>query len=400
MALLQIGRRSYRQKLLHPRGRLYLSISSEGLGHSSRALAVAKHFQRDEVLMGSYGYALARLQNQGHRCLEIPQEYTFVGEDGTFDVGKTLIKNHRRPLELNDIVQGEMHIMKSYGISLVVADGRIAPVIAAGRLGIPCMVVTNQSAFYPFFEKDSSLIQILGHSFDWLMRFWLSSAEELLIPDLPPPYTVCLNSLSDNFQVKKRTRFVGPMLSWNPKHVRPMIRHSKAPFIVVSLGGHKFRKPLFDAVLRTAVHLPEFDFCILTSFIPDAEQAVPENVTIQAMVGDSSSYFKAADMMITPAGHSTAMELLALGIPAVLVPDARQAEQGNNADRMVELGVAKQLSYDELHPVLLRQTIESVLWSPTYREKAHQMAAITSKWDGAEAAANVLRDYAQRLIAY
>jgi UDP-N-acetylglucosamine--N-acetylmuramyl-(pentapeptide) pyrophosphoryl-undecaprenol N-acetylglucosamine transferase len=397
LALLQIGKRRYRQKLLHPRGRLYLSVSSEGLGHSSRALAMAKHFQRDEVLIGSYGYALQRIQGEGYRCLEIPQEYKFVGEDGTFDVGKTLIENHRSPLELNDMVQHEMQIMKTYGISLVVADGRIAPVLAAGRLGIPCVVVTNQSAFYPFFEKDSPLVQLFGRSFDWVMRFWLSSAEEILIPDLPPPYTVCLPSLSDNFQVKKRTRFVGPMLSWNPKHVRPLIRSSKAPFIVVSLGGHRFRKPLFDAVLRTAAHLPEFQFCILTSF---RAESVPDNVTVREMVSDSSAYFKAADLIISPAGHSTAMELLALGIPSILVPDARQAEQGNNADRMVELGVAKQLSYDELHPVLLRQTIESVLWSPTYREKALQMAAIAGEWDGSEVASDVLREYAHRLVAY
>jgi hypothetical protein len=93
-------------------------------------------------------------------------------------------------------------------VTLVVADGRIAPVVAASRMDVPCLVLTNQSAFYPFFAKDTPLVKLLGVSFEWVMKFWLCSAEEILIPDFPPPYTVCLPNLSLKPKVKKRTHFL------------------------------------------------------------------------------------------------------------------------------------------------------------------------------------------------
>ncbi len=38
---------------------------------------------------------------------------------------------------------------------------------------------------------------------------------------------------------------------------------------------------------------------------------------------------KAADLVVTQAGHSTAMELLTLGKPSVIIPDMKQREQEN-----------------------------------------------------------------------
>jgi UDP-N-acetylglucosamine--N-acetylmuramyl-(pentapeptide) pyrophosphoryl-undecaprenol N-acetylglucosamine transferase len=195
--------------------RVYFSVSSEGYGHSSRAMALARHFERHEYLIGSYGIALDRLKELDFHAVPITQEYKLVGSDGSFDVAKTILNNQMAPLNFNQMVQDEMDVMRDYGATLVVADGRITPVVAAERMDIPCLVLTNQSAFYPFFEKDSPLVKLFGKSFEMMMKFWLSSAEEILIPDFPPPYTVCLPNLSLRPKVKKRTRFLGPLpLMW------------------------------------------------------------------------------------------------------------------------------------------------------------------------------------------
>ena len=247
MSLLQIGkRRKTAPSLLD---RIYLSFSSEGFGHSSRALAIAGQLSKAEVLMGTYSYALTRVKQYGYDCAEVPQELKFIGSGGSFDVGKTILHNPTRALGFNQIIQEEADIIKQHGVSLVVADGRMAPVLAAARLNIPCLVLTNQSAFYPFFAQESELVKVFGRSFEWVMKLWLSSAEEILIPDFPPPDTVCLPNLSENYQVKKRTRFVGPLVMWRADEIEPMVRDTNRPFVVVSLGGHEYRRPLFDAVL-------------------------------------------------------------------------------------------------------------------------------------------------------
>jgi UDP-N-acetylglucosamine--N-acetylmuramyl-(pentapeptide) pyrophosphoryl-undecaprenol N-acetylglucosamine transferase len=399
MPLLRIGK----QKQSNPQlqDRIYLSISSEGYGHSSRALAIASQFKKDEILIGTYSYALERMKAFGYHALEIPQEVKFVGSDGSFDVGKTILQNPGRALGLNQIIQEEMDIIKGYGVSLVVVDGRIAAVLAAAKLDIPCVVVTNQSAFYPFFARDSALVKMFGRSFDWVMKFWLSSAEEILIPDFPPPDTVCLPNLSDNFQVKKRTRFVGPMVAWRAEDIVPMERpEGYEKLVVASLGGHSYRRPLFDEVLIVASQYPKVKFDLLTTF---TSKQLPPNVSIMGMLKDCTSQFKAADFIITQAGHSSAMELLTLGKPSIVVPDAKQIEQENNAARLVELGVSIQVQYGEIEELppgkALGDAIAKMLSTTSYFERAQELSEKARIIHGAKAAGNVLREYAHRLIA-
>lgn len=398
MSLLHIGKR--KKNVPQLRDKIYFSVSSEGYGHSSRALAIARHFRPSEILLASYSYALERIRSYEYPSVEVPQEVKFVGSEGHFDVGKTILSNPARALGLNQIVQEEMDIIKRHGVTLVVADGRIAPVLAAERLDIPCIVLTNQSAFYPFFERDSALVKLFGRSFEWVMKLWLSSAEEILIPDFSPPYTVCLPNLSDNYQVKKRTRFVGPLVAWQADEIQAIPKPSQNPLIVASLGGHEYRRPLFDAIIEAARRMPDIDFIIISSFLASN---VPSNVQIHPFVKEAAPYFKAADLVISQAGHSTAMELLTLGKPSLIVPDSQQIEQENNARRMSELGVSLSMSYGELgdeSQLALRHNIETLLASPQFEERNREFAQMAAETHGALKAANHLREFAHRLSAY
>ncbi len=246
--------------------KIYFSISSEGYGHSSRAIAIATQLEKKDYLIGTYDYAFERIKEKGLPCHKVSQELKFVGNDGAFDVAKTIIKNQSWVVKFNKMIDEEIDIIKKSGASCVVADGRMNPVIAAEKLKLPCITITNQSAFYPFFQQDNWLIKLLGVSFDSWMRMYLSSTEEILIPDFEPPYTICLPNLSRNRKIMKRTRFVGPLVTFNYDEVKTIKRKSKNPYIVVSLGGHAYRKPLFDCILEVAKKLPDIDFDIFTFF--------------------------------------------------------------------------------------------------------------------------------------
>lgn len=386
------------KRKLNLKHKIYFSISSEGLGHSSRVLAIAKEFQTNEILIGSYNYALDRINSFNLPTIKLKQELQLVGKKGAFDVGKTIIKNHAWALKFNKLIQEEVKAIKDSGASCVVADGRIAPVMAAEKLGLPCVVITNQSAFYPFFAKDSALIRVFGRSFDWIMKTWLSSTEEIIIPDFPPPYTICLPNLSRNIKVMKRTRFVGPLVSWDVDDVIPVEKPDiNKPYVVVTLGGHSYRRPIFDTMLEVARIMPEVNFDIFTSFNADK---LPDNVTVKGVVNNIANYMKAADIVITQAGHSTAMELLTLGKPSVIIPDLKQIEQENNASRMQELGVSKTVVYDELSCDRLMKDIKSMLSDSSYSQKAEAFSVLAKEIQGRQKAAAILRDYSSRLQKY
>jgi UDP:flavonoid glycosyltransferase YjiC (YdhE family) len=392
---------------LSPKAKIYLSVSSEGYGHSSRAMALAAHLPPTQVVMASYGLAQQRLQRQGFRCLTVPQEIKLVGNAGKFDMGRTILRNPQRALSFNQVVQTEQDALKQEGATLVIADGRMAPVVAASRLHIPCVVLTNQSAFYPFFDQDSPLIKLLGLSFEWLMQFWLSSAEEIWIPDFPPPDTVCLPNLSPDMQVKKRTRFVGPLVAWQPADLATppelealLAQPDRPPVVVASLGGHGYRRPLFDAVVDAARHMPHHQFHVFSGFLFAESQGPLPNLTLHSIEEEAAPYLKAADIVVSQAGHSTAMELLTLGQPSILIPDHQQIEQENNARRMTELGVALSLTYDQLEAGELPQTLHTALQCNSLRSHAQGFAQRAHQWQAPQQAAHQVAHYAQRILDY
>jgi uncharacterized protein (TIGR00661 family) len=385
-----------KKKKLNPTHKIYLSVSSEGFGHSSRALAIANQFPKNEILIGTYGYALDRFKYVGYPCVELPQELKLVGEKGEFDVKKTIIKNHSWAYTFNSIVKKEIDIIRDSRASCVVADGRLAPVMAAEKLGLPCVVITNQSAFYPFFEQDTTLIKVFGRSFDWVMKTWLSSAEEIMIPDFPPPCTVCLPNLSHNFKVMKRTRFVGPLVAFEDNEIIAIDKPNDK-YIVATLGGHEYRRPLLDYIIEAAKILPDIQFDIFTSF---EVLNIPKNVNIKKMVPVIAPYLKAADAVITQAGHSTAMEVLTLGKPSIIIPDAKQIEQENNASRMREMEVAITMTYDKLLPEKFAKSVKDILFEPKYKHNAEKFKEMAKKIQGSKKAAEVLRDYSSRLQYY
>jgi UDP-N-acetylglucosamine--N-acetylmuramyl-(pentapeptide) pyrophosphoryl-undecaprenol N-acetylglucosamine transferase len=385
----------------HAPFRIYFSVSSEGYGHSTRAMALARYFEHHEYLIGSYGIALDRMRDLNFHVTPIPQELKIMGSKGGFDVTATILNSQNAVLKFNQHIQDEMDIMREYGVTLVVADGRIAPVIAAARMDIPCLVLTNQSAFYPFFARDTPLVKVLGKSFEWLMKFWLSSAEDILVPDFPPPYSICLPNLSMKPKVKKRTRFLGPLAMFNPSDVIPVSIKEAAgkTLVVVSLGGHDYRQPLFDAVLEVAEQFPSYHFAILTTFT--ASKGIASNITLHHHINECAGFFKAAHIVITQAGHSSAMELLTLGKPCVVVPDSNQIEQEHNAQRMVDLGVAIQLEYPNLSSKTLAATLRDVeAQYDSLASHASNFARFASELNGSERGAGILRHYAQRLRNY
>ncbi len=112
------------------------------------------------------------------------------------------------------------------------------------------------------------------------MKTWLSSAEEIMIPDFPPPFTVCLPNLSHNFKVMKRTRFVGPLVTFDDNEIIPIEKPAEK-YVVVTLGGHEYRRPMFDNIIEAAKLMPDVHFDVFTTF---ETEEIPPNVMIHGII--------------------------------------------------------------------------------------------------------------------
>ncbi|GEM_PF-165744 len=407
--------------------KIYFSINGEGYGHSSRCLAIAKQLGRGEVVLGSYGYVFNRLKNTPYTTVEISPEVSFVGKDGNFDIGLTIIKNSSWPVAINQIIREEKKIMQNYGITCVVSDSRTAPVFAANKLGLPCILLTNQTTFAPFFDVEINDLEgsLIEKPFrEWLragtkavitnaaepfvlkvVKDWLKATDEIFIPDLPPPYSVGLPLYYNENFVKKKQRFIGPLLPWSWKLIvdsdyrkfLPVQYHNFKKRIVCTLGGHKYRRPLFDAVLNLAKRMPEVLFIVLGNFTSDVN--LP-NLFLVGFVDNPAGYYLNADLVINQAGHSTAMELITLGLPMLVVPDTYQVEQESNAKRLCELGIATKLSYKELNNGALFDQVQHMLNEPAYAASAKDITKLARSYIAEEEAVRVIRDYSERIQSY
>ncbi len=376
--------------------RIYFSVCGEGYGHSSRDMTIARVLEDAgaDVLMGSYGYVLDLL-NKNFKSLEVEREFEMVGNHGAFDLKATIFRSKSTALYFSRIISQEKEAMEDFNATCVVADGRSAAVFAAFKLGIPCVIISNQTSVEPFFRESSFFMRLLGKPVELTLKTMTALAENTLIPDFPPPHTVCLNTLSKKKHIMKKQQFIGPVVSsdFETQKTPPGPR----PFVLTLLGGHSFRLPIFNGILKIADRFPDVDFLIFTKFKSDI---IPGNVIVSEFAEDISSYMAAAEMIITQAGHSTAMEILTLGKPALIIPDMEQIEQENNAARMKELGVCETLDYASLDPESLFKKIDLVLNDAGFRETAKRYSEMAKMMKGSQKAAELILELSERIQCY
>jgi uncharacterized protein (TIGR00661 family) len=319
-----------------------------------------------------------------------------MAKEGAFDLKATLLQSKNSALNYSGIISGEKKAMEDFSATCVVSDGRIAPVLAAFKLGLPCVVISNQTSIGSFFTESSFLVHLLGKPIEFSLKTSMELAEVVLIPDFPPPYTVCLDSLSKSRHVMKKQVFTGPIVAEkyeNPKK-EPDV---KEPCVMTVLSGHDFSIPVFNGILSAAHRFPDVEFIVFAKF---ESKNIPQNVRLMGFKDDLSSYMNSADLIITQAGHSTAMEIMTIGKPALIIPIKGQIEQENNAARLKALGICEILDYQSLDLENIYLKIRSLLTDTHFRERSRLYSEMALNMKGSGTAAQIILGLSGRIQCY
>ena len=173
--------------------RVYLAPYGVGLGHASRLLILAENIKRPgiEMRFSSFGEARNYIQREGFECEKVPPVEFMWGKDGQFSVKNNINKIPQWLVNLPIQVNKEIKYMKKFSPQIIISDSRLSPLIAARILKIPKILVINQIKLLltprlrefkagRFFETCNG--ELMG-------GLWKMS-DRILIPDLPPPYTI------------------------------------------------------------------------------------------------------------------------------------------------------------------------------------------------------------------
>jgi MGT family glycosyltransferase len=170
--------------------------------------------------------------------------------------------------------------------------------------------------------------------------------------------------------------FVGPCLGDRADQgewIRPADAEN---VLLVSLGSAFTNQPgFYRACLEAFGGLPGWHVVLqIGKYVDPAELGeVPDNVEVHTWV-PQLSVLRQADAFVTHAGMGGSSEGLHTGVPMIAVPQA--VDQFDNADRLVELGVARRIDTGEASAERLRTALLELTAAP---ETARRLADISAR---------------------
>lgn len=369
--------------------KIMIFICGEGLGHTSRCLALGKELLNTghEIKFGAYGYSKDLVEKTGYTAQEIPSEIKLVGKAGGLDLTGSIEATFKNAQLLGG--PKVLKLIRDFGPDVVVSDSYYLGALAAMVLKIPVYLIINQSNMEEFFKDRGVPIRILGGLTKKFYKGVFEKTDKIIIPDYPLPYTVCKKNLDFAPKLREKLFYSGPLLREKYEDVDRI--PLEKPHVASLIGGFGYREPIFRNVLTTAMLDPGINYTLISgpNLDPSKFRDTPKNVQLLRFVEDTYPYIRSSDAVIAPGGHSTIMEALSFGVPVLSFPDEGHNEQENNAAVIEEEGYGRMLSYSTPPEVIL-ECIREVLEDEEYRNKVERLQRLATELDGPKAIREML----------
>jgi UDP-N-acetylglucosamine--N-acetylmuramyl-(pentapeptide) pyrophosphoryl-undecaprenol N-acetylglucosamine transferase len=385
----------------------YFAPYGVGLGHASRLLMVADHLRQEgiNIQFSSYGEAVSYVSMLGYKCATVsPVEFAWSMKGG-FSVKDSIANIPVWFANFSRQVNQETRNMLGCNPDIVVSDSRLSPLMAARLLKVPSVVVLNQ---IKLLLSPRLRDLVASRIFENLVAEFLGSmwamAERILVPDLPPPYTLSAHNVWHIGSASRKLEYVG-FASPRPQTNREQVIKTtnmlgldrSRPLVFVHISGPVQTRPaLLKVAVETAKRLdPKIQFVI--------SAGKPGGISYPRRIGRLSWYyewcpvrdeiFAASDLLVLRGGHVALSQAIQFGKPVVTVPIENHGEQLGNCAKMEELGAGVILHPKRLRSDQLADAIEKVLGDSHYNKKATELQRLAERLNGIDNVVKIVRSY-------
>ena len=385
----------------------YFAPYGVGLGHASRLLMVADHLRQEgiNIQFSSYGEAVSYVSMLGYKCATVsPVEFAWSMEGG-FSVKDSIANIPVWFANFSRQVNQETRNMLGCNPDIVVSDSRLSPLMAARLLKVPSVVVLNQ---IKLLLSPRLRDVVASRIFENLVAEFLGSmwamAERVLVPDLPPPYTLSAHNVWHIGSASRKLEYVG-FASPRPQIKREQVIKTtnmlgldrSRPLVFVHISGPVQTRPaLLKVAVETAKRLdPKIQFVI--------SAGKPGGLSYPRRIGRLSWYyewcpvrdeiFAASDLLVLRGGHVALSQAIQFGKPVVTVPIENHGEQLGNCAKMEELGAGVMLHPKRLRSDQLADAIEKVLGDSHYNKKVTELQRLAERLNGIDNVVKIVRSY-------
>lgn len=160
--------------------------------------------------------------------------------------------------------------------------------------------------------------------------------------------------------------------------------------LLISLGSAYTRRPEFYRQCLAAFgDLPGWHVVLQIGRHTDAAELgdIPANVEVHPWV-PQRAILEQADAFVTHAGMGGCGEGLLAGVPMIAVPQG--AEQFTNADRLVELGIARRIDTEDATAERLRTALHELVTDPEVARRSARLRAEALAEGGTTRAADLI----------
>jgi UDP:flavonoid glycosyltransferase YjiC (YdhE family) len=323
-----------------------------------------------KVELSSSGEVAALIRRKGYVCNSLPLADVRYSETGEFAFRRTMLATPSILARTYRQLAIEVSNIERFGPGVVLSDSALSTVLASKLLRLPTYTVLNQLNLTSSIGGERVPTKLLSTGTSAAMGKLWEFSDEILLPDLPPPYTISEKNLWGS-DVEK-TRYIGFLTpSQNGKPDEAALEFSSDPrpkvFWQVS-GPPRTRTTFLRRALESAAALADSYSFVVSAGSPASSSAATRipGGWFYGWCGIPDYYFEVCDLVVSRAGHGTIGQTLTASKPSLLVPIPRQPEQEGNADKAVRLGVSLRLSQEKLTVEWLKEAIETLMGGKFY----------------------------------
>lgn len=366
--------------------RVYIGCFGSGLGHATRMLEIADLLRSGGALVrfSSSGEVVDFIEKRGYQCNRLPLADVQYGESGGMSLRATMAESPRILGRTYRQVYLEVGNLKTFRPDLVLSDSAVSTVFAARSMKLKVYTILNQlnlNARTSNAGVGASLLS--GGTSAGVAKIWEMS-EAVLLPDLPPPYTISESSLWPG--KVKNVRYIGFLTGsegGRTDAVSAAFQADPRPKVFWQVSGPpQTRGPFVRAAKAVASALSGAYAFVVTEGDP-AGSRVPVRTKggwVYGWCDVSQAYFDHCDVVVSRAGHGTIARAVTASKPSLLVPITNQSEQEGNAVKAAKLGVSIAVKQENLSVESFRRAFEALRGEP-FVSRATRLGKIARSYD-------------------
>ena len=376
--------------------KVYFPTFGSGVGHASRASIIASSLEEDfSYRFSSFKDGYEFLMANKFQCKKIyPLDISWK-KNGTVSTTKTMIRSPFLSGIFLYHLKEEYKFLKKYKPDVVFSDSRLSPILCANKLKIPSIVILNQiKLLVEIRNKRRERLETINGRL--LGKLW-NYADEIFIPDLPPPYTICKENIQGVDSIKDKITYIGFITKQREGKRKFSIineldidKDKKTIYVQVS-GPRQSRLDVYHKIIKQMEPVKD-EYNIIISKGDPKGRSIPKKKEYWTEFEWCPwiEMFELSDCVIIRGGHSSIGNAISAGKPSIIIPIENQSEQIQNAIRVNELDLG---IYMKNEGESLIGNIQSVLNENRFKNAIKKFEGLSSEYNGIEICKEKIRKY-------